>query len=166
MVTKLRSLLPFVLIAMSGCAYFDRCIYEIRSLQASGRAVENGIELVAVQMTLSEQRETDPNKSIYWLLTGDSMKGHVVSAAFKDSSDPSRVLLALPVSSASQATLSEGARSETTDGVDLTGFFDLVSAGRGIVEIQTDFYGIDSNRVITVPVTVTQKQDWVRPNCS
>ena len=166
MAMKLRSFLPVALIAISGCAYYDRCTYEIRSLQASGRAVENGVELVALQMTVSEQRETYPNKSIYWLLTGDNVKGHVVSAAFKDSSDPSHVLLALPVSSASQATISEGARSETTDAVDLSGFFDLVNAGRGIVEIQTDFYGIDGSPVITVPVTVTQKQDWVRPNCS
>ena len=163
---KLRPFLPFALIAMSSCSYFDRCTYEIRSLQASGHAVENGVEMVAVQMTVSEQRETDPNKSIYWLITGDNVKGHVVSASFKDSSDPSRVLLSMPISSASQATISEGARSETTDAVDLSGFFDLVSAGRGIVEIQTDFYGIDGSPVITVPVTVTSKQDWVRPNCS
>jgi hypothetical protein len=143
---KLRSFLLFALLAVSDCGYFDACQYEIRSLQASGNAIENGVVLVAVQLTVSEQREIDPNKSIYWLLTGDSMKGHVISAVFKDSSDPSRVLLSLPVSSASQATLSEGARSEKTDAVDLSGFFDLVSAGRGIVEIQTDFYGIEVAR--------------------
>jgi len=52
---KPRSFLAFALIAISGCAYYDRCLYEIRSLQASGRAIENGVELMAVQLTLPDK---------------------------------------------------------------------------------------------------------------
>ena len=162
---KLFRLLPLALIALPGCAYFDSCNYEIRSVQASGQANSNGFQLAAAQIVLSEQRGSDPDRSLYWIITGVNMKGHVVSAAFKDSSDPSSVLLSLPLSTTAQASVSEGTKSDKT-GTNLSGFFDLVSAGRGILEIQTDFYAIDGNNVITVPVTVTQKQDWTRPNCS
>lgn len=162
---NLFRLLPLALIALPGCAYFDGCNYEIRSVQASGEANSNGIPLAAAQIVLSEQRGSDPDRSLYWIITGVNMKGHVVSAAFKDSSDPSSVLLSLPLSTAAQASVSEGTKSDKT-GTNLSGFFDLVSAGRGILEIQTDLYAIDGNNVITVPVTVTQKQDWTRPNCS
>ncbi len=162
---KLLRLLPLALIVLSSCAYFDACNYETRSVQASGEANTNGVQMAAAQIVLSEQRGSDPDRSIYWIITGANVKGHVVSAAFKDSSDPSSVLLALPLSTAAQASISEGTKTDKT-GANLSGFFDLVSAGRGIVEIQTDFYAIDGNNVITVPVTVTQRQDWVRPNCS
>lgn len=162
---KVSRFLPLALIALSGCAYFDRCNYEIRSVQASGEANSNGTQLAAAQIVLSEQRGSDPDRSLYWIITGVNVKGHVVSAVFKDSSDPSTVLLSLPLSAPAQASVSEGTKSDKT-GANLSGFFDLVSAGRGMLEIQTDLYAIDGNNVITVPVTVTQKQDWVRPNCS
>lgn len=162
---KVSRFLPLALIALSGCAYFDRCNYEIRSVQASGEANSNGTQMAAAQIVLSEQRGSDPDRSLYWIITGVNVKGHVVSAVFKDSSDPSTVLLSLPLSAPAQASVSEGTKSDKT-GANLTGFFDLVSAGRGMLEIQTDLYAIDGNNVITVPVTVTQKQDWVRPNCS
>jgi hypothetical protein len=165
MESRPRSLLAFALIAISGCAYFDACNYEIRSVQASGEGTVNGVEVAAAQIVLSEQRGSDPDRSIYWIITGANVKGHVVSAAFKDSSDPSTVLLTLPLSTPAQASISEGTKTDKT-GANLSGFFELVSAGRGIVEIQTDLYAIDGNSVIIVPVSVTQKQDWFRPNCS
>ncbi len=157
--------LPLASIVLSSCAYFDACNYETRSVQASGEAKTNGVQMAAAQIVLSEQRGSDPDRSIYWIITGANVKGHVVSAAFKDSSDPSTVLLTLPLSTPAQASISEGTKTDNT-GANLSGFFELVSAGRGIVEIQTDLYAIDGNSVIIVPVSVTQNQDWFRPNCS
>jgi hypothetical protein len=158
-----RKLVPLVALAASNCMLLSgRCIYEIRSLEALGRIEENGAELLSARITLSERRDSDPEKSIYWLLRGATLEGHVLSATFKDVSDPSRVLLSLPLSPSGQGKISEGAVSDRS-GTNLNGFFEVIAAGRGIIELQTD---IQARPTITLPLTVTQRQDWTRPYCS
>jgi hypothetical protein len=157
-----RKLLPLVAIFASNCMLLNgRCIYEIRSVQASGRVEENGTELAAGRVSQSERRDSDPEKSMYWLVTGASLKGHVTSATFRDSSDPTRALLTLDLAASDPAKITEGLVSTTT-GTNLGGFFELIGANRAVIQLETNL----QTRPITIPLTVTQKEDWTRPYCS
>jgi hypothetical protein len=154
--------IPLLTLAFSNCTLVSgKCSYEVRSLQAAGRIDEGGSELVSGELGLTEQRDLNPNKYMYWLLTGPSLKGHVLSGAFKDASNPSLVLLNIPIADASRTSLAEGGAEERA-GANLDGFFELISEGRGTFELQTD---LPSRSTITLPVTTTQREDWVRPNC-
>lgn len=161
---RLRHLVvPLFTLAFFSCSLVSgKCSYEVRSLQAAGRIEEGGSELVSAALTLSEQRDLNANKYMYWLLTGPSLKGHVLSAAFKDASNPSLVLINLPLADPSRVALAEGGAEERA-GANLDGFFELISEGRGMFELQTD---LPSRSTITLPVTTTQREDWTRPNCS
>ena len=158
-----RKLLPLVAIFASNCMLLNGdCIYEIRSLQASGHLFEGDEEIAGSRVTLSERRESDPEKSMNWLITGATLKGHVTSATFRDSSDPTRALVTFDLSAIDQAKISEGAVSSKT-GANVDGFFELISAGRGVVRLETD---LQAQPTIIMPLEVTQREDWTRPNCS
>jgi hypothetical protein len=153
----------FAALATSSCNLVrGKCTYELRTLDAIGSVTQNGTELVSAQLSLSEQRGSLQGQALLWLVTGDQLKGHVLSASFKDSSNPSQVLLDLPVASASLPEISRGAVSSAT-GATLAGFHDILAAGRGIVEIHTD---MSSQPTITVQLTPANATDWIRPYCS
>ena len=153
----------FVALALSSCNLVrGKCTYELRSLDAAGTINQNGAELVSAQVSLSEQRGSLQAQALAWLVTGDPIKGHVLSASFKDSSNPSQVLLDLPVAGATLPEISRGGVSSAT-GATLAGFHDILAAGRGIIELQTD---MSSQPTITVQLTPINATDWIRPYCS
>ncbi|MFL5634820.1 MAG: hypothetical protein ACJ78J_12045 [Gemmatimonadaceae bacterium] len=160
---QLRNVAPVVALLASNCMLLSgRCIYEIRSLQASGRVEENGVELVTAQITQAERRDSDPEKSTYWLVLGASLKSHVTSATLRNSADPARVMLTLPVFPSNQAQISEGYVSTNT-GAALGGFWDVLGANTGVIQLETD---LAAQPTVTIPLIVTQKQNWTRPYCS
>ncbi len=155
--------IPLLALAFTGCDLLSgSCTYEIRSLQVSGTVSDNGAPLTNATMNMSENRGSIINQSIYWLVTGDALKGHVLSASLKDSSDPSRVMLTLDIASPDRVEISQGATG-TLQGASLAGFHDILAAGRGIVELQTD---LQARPTIQIPLAVTSSTDWTRPNCS
>jgi hypothetical protein len=154
---------PLLALVFSNCTLLSgACLYEVRFIEAAGRIDEGGSELVSGALTLSEQRDFDPNKNMYWQLTGPPLKGHVLTAAFKDASNPSVVLLNLPIADADRPSLSEGSADQRA-GANLNGLFELISEGRGTFELQTD---LPSRPTVTLPIATTSKEDWTRPNCS
>ena len=157
------TLYPLLALALSGCNLVaGKCTYEIRSLVAGGQVDQNGGTLAAAEITLSEQRGSLQSQSIYWLVTGDALKGHVTSASFRDSSNPSQVLLDLPLASADRPEISQGATG-SGQGVNIGGFHDIVTTGHGIIQLQTD----DSSQpTLVVQLTPTNVGDWIRPYCS
>ena len=157
-----RFLYPLLALVLAGCNLLNgKCTYELRSLDADGVVLENGTDLARGAMTLSEQRGSIQGQSLYWLVTG-SLKGHVLSASFKDSADPSHVLLDLPIAPADRSEISQGAAASAT-GASLAGFHDILAAGRGVIELQTD---LSSQPTVQVQMAVTNSTDWVRPYCS
>ena len=157
---RLRQLLPVFAVFLSGCN-LGKCIYEIRSLQAS-QVVGSGADTVGANINLSERRDSDPSKDLYWIISGPSIKGHVTSAELKDAGDLSKVVLSLPIAPADRPVISESAVS-TRQGRDLNGYWEIFSANRGVIEIRTD---LPARPLITIPLNVTSKNDWTRPNCS
>lgn len=151
------------LLLVTGCNLLNgRCTYELRSLEASGSVTDAGGQSATAQLALSEQRGSIQGQSINWLVTGDALKGHVLSASLKDNADLSKVLLDLTVASADRPEVSQGA-TDTSTGASLAGFHDILEAGRGVVELQTDLGG---QPTIRIPVVATSSSGWVRPFCS
>lgn len=148
--------------ALSSCSLLDKCTYELRDLEAAGTVSDNGSQLASVQINLGEQRGSLQGQSMYWLVTGADLKGHVTSVSFKDVSDPSHVLLDLGVASADRSEISQGATGSAS-GANLGGFHNIIAAGRGLIELQTDS---PDRPTIQITLAVTSSTDWTRPNCS
>ena len=158
----MRFVYPFVALALAGCNVLNgKCTYELRSLDADGVVLENGTDLARGAMTLSEQRGSIQGQTFAWRVTG-ALKGHVLSASLKDSADPSRVLLDLPIATADRTEISQGSASSAT-GASLAGFHDILAAGRGVIELQTD---LSSQPTVQVQMAATSSTDWIRPYCS
>ena len=158
-----RRLLPALGLVASNCMLLNgKCIYELRGLHATGSVQENSVEILAGEITLSEQRDSDPNKSLYWVLTGSTLKGHVQSATLSGSS-PSRALYQLPLSPPSQPTLAEGEVSDRDGVTNLNGWYEALNANLGSIEVRTD---LPDRPSITLPLRVTEAQGWTRPYCS
>ncbi len=160
---RLRNLFPLAAIFASNCLLISGdCIYEVRSLEVTGLVKENGNELAGARITESERRESDPEKSMYWLVTSPTLKGHVTSLTLRDSSDPSRVLLTPDLAPSDRSPISEGAVS-TKDGANLGGFFETLGTNQGFFRLDTD---LPERPTLNIPLTLTRKQNWIRPNCS
>jgi hypothetical protein len=154
---------PFAALALFSCNLVSgKCTYEIRATDATGQINQNGAQFATAQVTLSEQRGSLQGASINWLVTSDALKGHVTSASFKDSSDPSQVKLNLPLAAADRPEITQGSAGSVT-GANIGGFRDIIVAGHGMIELQTD---LSSQPTVTVPLTPTTSGDWIRPYCS
>jgi hypothetical protein len=156
-----RVLVPLILLAFSACNLVrEKCTYEVRSLVAAGEFDDAGVALVAAQVLFSETRGSLQYQSMSWSVTG-SAKGHVLSASFKDINDLSQVLLDLPLASADRPEIAQGA-ADTRAGAHLEGFRDIIAAGHGVIEVQTD---LPARGTVTVQLTPTTVGDWIRPDC-
>ncbi len=113
-------------------------------------------------INVGERRDNDPGKNMYWIVTAPSLKGRVSSAEFKDSNRPSEPLFIFPIHGAERPPIVEGA-AEQRDGANLNGFFDVLAGNRGVIELRTE---LADRPLISIPLTVSSRQDWTRPNCS
>ena len=163
MFIRMKSFISLAAIAVtvSGCdALSGRCSYELRSFDGEGTAAVTGGNASA-QVQLSEQRGSIVRQSFSWTVTG-TLKGHVTSASFKDSSNPSTVLLDLPVLAADRTPILEGT-ADSRDGATIAGFHDILASDRGVIELQTDLAGAPT---VTIPIETANASGWVRPFCS
>ena len=155
--------LPFAALMIGACNLFNgRCTYEVRSIQLAGSASQTGTQIARAEASFSEQRGSFQGGSLYWIVTGSTLKGHVLSAALKDAQNSSQVLLELPLAPAERNEIAQGA-TDTRGGANLGGYYDIFSVGRGIVELQTD---LASRPVVVIPLEVTGSENWSRPYCS
>lgn len=154
---------PVAALAVGACNLFNgKCTYETRSIQLAGGAAQSGTQIAAAEASFSEQRGSLQGGSLYWLVTGSTLKGHVLSASIKDAQNPSQVLLDLPLAPAERTEIAQGA-TDTRGGTNLSGYYDIFSVGRGIVELKTD---LSSTPVVVIPLAVTGSENWARPYCS
>jgi hypothetical protein len=163
--TTIRRFLAIVAIPLisSNCmALSGRCLYELRGIVANGSVIENGTEIAAAELNLGEQRDYQPDKTLLWSITGPTLKGHVQRLVLRDNASGSSVLYDFPPSNSGIPVLSSGFVSQS-GGATINGIFDLLSSNRGIVVITTD---LTAKPTVTIPLTVTRKDDWSRPYCS
>ena len=149
--------------ALSGCLLLSgRCIYELRGVVAAGQVVQAPADTVSAEVNLGEQRDSDPNKTMSWMIRGSAIKGRVQSITLRDESNPTVVLYNFPVPVTEFPALSNGAVSQN-EGANLNGLFDVLAGSRGIIVITTDIPG---RAAIQLRLNVTSKSDWNRPYCS
>jgi hypothetical protein len=152
-------LYPLLTLAFGGCRAFGGCTYEVRVLNASTTISESGAVADSAQIRLQEDRGSINGTSIFWLVTGPTLKGHVLSASFKDAADLSTVRLDLPLAPAPQAAITQGS-AETRSGANLGGVHDILASGRGVIQLQTD----DPSRpTVTFALAAQDVGDWIRP---
>jgi hypothetical protein len=144
-------------LTLTGC---EVCTFEQRTIETAGVAGDPLTPDASVAVTLFENRGSIQGQSFHSVITG-SLKGHVISAAFKDSADPTHVLLDLPIAGADRPDISD-VTAQSATGAHLAGFHDILAQGRGIVELQTD---LSSSPVIRIAMVVTSNGDWTRPAC-
>lgn len=158
-----RAIYVGLALSVSGCHIldFDSCLYELRGVEGAGTITEGATEILYGRLNLLEQRDYQDDKSLIWEVRGQPLNGHVISIVFRDKSDPSKVLANLPLSSSTILALSNGVATESS-GANLNGFFDVLSADRGVIDVRTDLPGRDS---IRVELAKTFMQDWYRPKC-
>lgn len=149
-------------LSVSACRLldFDSCLYELRGVEAAGTISEAGSELLYGRLNLLEQRDYQPEKSLIWQVRGAPLRGHVTSAVFRDV-DQSKTLFVLTLTSAPASDIAGGSASQS-DGADLNGFYEVLAANRGVIDVRTDLPGRDSIRLST---TKTFQEDWYRPKC-
>jgi hypothetical protein len=149
-----------------GCGIVENVLFacpsESREVTATGTANGDAVE-VAVHVGAS--RGADNWRYIAWSTIAPSLAGHIVSVALARSTDPTEILVRLPVSAA--ATGSTAGGSLTQDIRDqhppLGGIFEIVADNRARLEITTDLPG---QSIIRVPLTATETRDWTRGQCA
>jgi hypothetical protein len=152
---------PLLTLAFGGCRAFGGCTYEVRDLDASSTISENVGVADSAKIRLEENRGSINATSMTWLVTAPTLKGHVLSASFKDAADLSTVRLDLPLASTGQAEITQGS-AETRTGANLGGVHDIFASGRGVIQLQTD----DPSRpTVTFALAAKNVGDWIRPNC-
>jgi hypothetical protein len=119
---------------------------------------EGGAELLYGRVNIGEQRDYQPDKSMVWELRGPSLQGHVTLAALRDAADESKTLYVFPPTGGG---ISSGFVTQN-GGANLNGFFEVLAAGRAVIDVRTDIPGRESLRLIP---TKTFQQDWTRPKC-
>jgi hypothetical protein len=154
-------LCPALTLAFGGCRVFGSCNYEVRDLDASTTISENAGVADSAQVRLEENRGSINGTSMSWLVTAPTLKGHVLSASFKDAADLSTARLDLSVAPSNRPEITQGV-ADTRTGANLGGVHDILASGRGVIQLQTD----DSSRpTITFALAAQSVGDWIRPNC-
>lgn len=158
-----RIAIVVLLLLLPGCMLLSgRCIYELRGVVANGQLIQGVGDTVSAEVNLSEQRDSDPNKTMSWMIRGSALKGRVLTITLRDETDPSKVLFIFPVPNTDFPSISNGFVSQN-EGANLNGFFDVLAGSRGIVVITTDIPG---RATVQLKLNVTSKSDWNRPYCS
>ncbi len=151
-------------LVLSGCALaaLSRCKWEERSVSASGAVIEDGVEIVRADLTVDATRGGLEWKGLDRTISG-TLKGHVSSIALIRSGDAASVPLSIPVDPPSSPLISSGGMIQRVGDVspNLGGVYETVAANLGVLDITTD---LASRPSVSVPLAVTHKQDWFRPN--
>jgi hypothetical protein len=152
---------PLLALLFGSCSGFGNCSYEVRDLDASTTINENVGVADSAQVRLEENRGSINGTTMSWLVTAPSLKGHVLSASFRDAADMSTVRLTLTLAASDRPEITQGS-ADTRTGANLGGVHDMLAAGRGVIELQTD----DPSRpTVTFALAAKNVGDWFRPNC-
>ena len=146
-----------------GCGLIDDCTYEERSVTGFNAVIENGEEIVRAEIVVEELRGSMEWKSVNPAIRG-TLKGHVTSILLVNSANPS-IQLAIPIDAPSSPVISSGGLIQRPGDTspELGGLYEMIAANAAVLQITTD---LSSRPSLTIPLTVTARQNWYRPqNC-
>ena len=148
---------------LSGCALINSCTYEERSVTAFNAVIENGEATLRAEISVNESRGSLELRAFTPNITG-TLKGHVTSVILTNTADPS-FQLSIPVDRPESPAIASGILIQTPGDTspDLAGLYERIAGNGAVLEVTTYLASPSS---LTIPLTVTQKQDWFRPrNC-
>ena len=149
-------LCPLITLTLAGCSAPGTCSYEVRDLDTS-----SPISVNSAHVKLEENRGSLNGTSMNWVVTAPALKGHVLSATFRDAADLSTARLDLGLAPTGQAEITQGT-ADTRSGANLGGFHDILASGRGVILLQTDD---PAHPTVTFALAAHDFGDWLRPNC-
>ena len=161
---NLRNSLALVFVtSVFGCRLITDCTYETRYVRASGTIIENGVQLARAEITVSANRGSLTWKSVDRAIDG-TVKDHVLAIRLARSDQPGISLLDIPIDPPGSPFISGGTMIQrpADQSPALGGIYELVASGQAVVEIDTD---LSSTPRFSIPLSVTEKSDWYRPNC-
>jgi hypothetical protein len=125
--------------------------------------IENGEAIVRAEILVAESRGSDELKSLSPAITG-TLKGHVTSITLANAADLSS-RLPIPLDQPSSPAIATGILIQRPGDTspDLAGLYEMLAGERAVLQVTTD---LTSRPSLTISLTVTQRQDWYRPqNC-
>ena len=159
---RMFSLLAISLSASSCALFSGRCLYESRSVIVAGGAATATSDSLSAVLSVSEQRDYQPDRNFTWQISGPELKNHVQRIVLTETGAVSAVRYDFPLNPSTIPPLSTGFVRES-EGTSLSGMFDLLSSGNAVIRITTD---LPDRPVVTIPLTRVQREDWSRPYCS
>jgi hypothetical protein len=149
---------------LTGCPLFDdRCGDESRSVTAlagfPGPANATGF----AQVQLVEHRTEEPRQTLWWVVEDSAFTGQITGAQLVLATDPTRVLVDLPVIPGPGQVLLHG---ELQPYVGPTPFHDLyqdVLTNQVDLVLETTAAGYTR---LLLPLRLFESPDWSRPHCS
>ncbi len=160
--TSAIMVVPFLL---WGCPLFSgRCNYESRYIQATGSVTEGITTLATATVSAGALRGSENRRNIQWTVSAPSLEGHVTSITLVSDNPTDPVRFALTLNQSTPFTYSGDLTQEGSQATPaLGGVYEAISSGQAVIEITTD---LPSRPLVTVPLAVSQKEDWSRPYCS
>lgn len=160
---RISSTVGCLLLATLGGCNLSNCVYELRDVAAAGVVSENGTQIVSATVSVDEQRDSGPDKTFTWKIISQTLAGHIQSMVFVDKTAKSVVLYTFPSAPVPAQSIVASGYATQSGGANLNGFFDILAHDRGLILITTDLPG---KSLIEMPLTLSSKHDWNRPNCS
>ena len=152
-----------LLVASSACNSLNpyACIYETRFVGTSGTSSVAGSGTVVVESLNFRENtaEAQAPGGMTWNIRGQDLAAEPVRLSLRNAGSASQVVKALSFSSASATAFAANSAMQIP-AAERDQIFNLLS-GNAIVVLE-----LADGTSISVPVAVTERQDWHRPNCS
>jgi hypothetical protein len=152
---------------LTGCAalYDDRCGPEGREVDTIATLLRSQSDtLGSADLQLGETRGEEENRSVYWYITGEPLRGHIQDARLVTSEDTSSVILQLTGTEYDPGIAMQGSSSPYVGPMDFNELFTRARTGGLTVILKTDLPSVGA--VALQLTNVIQYSDWSRAHCS
>jgi hypothetical protein len=146
-------------LAVGGCNVYA-CKYETRFVATRGSASSAAVGNVTVEYM--NFRDYDPEEtaliSVSYVAKGEGLTAAPTRLTLRDARDLSRIVSDLGMQS-SAVSFSAGSGFAVAS-AERNSIFELLASGNGRVILE-----LSNGNSLTVPLTVTTREDWHRPSC-
>ena len=158
----IRALLLLSAAATLGACNIYACRYKTRFVATSGAASSTAIGSVTVEMmNFRDYSDNEPiPRSLTWHITGTGLSSPVTAISLRDARDTTQVIANIPVTGTS-GTLAASAL-ELATATERDRVFALLAGNNAVVLV---YAGPAGSPPLRIPLNVTAKENWHRPNC-
>ena len=157
-----------VVLGNSACSqpfWDDRCGVESRTVVVTARFAEpQDPEAGYVQLELIERDRQNPERSIWWVLLSQTLKGHIIEARLLEiaGAAPPTPLFELPVDTGIADEALRGQPQLYQFPIPFEQLFGLLLGNRVALELVTDLPG---RELLRETIVLSRYQDWSQAHC-